>query len=84
MRAGMTGNEKLKPRERRLIQERNLHMADKIEKLLELHKTCFVMVGSGHLVGEESIVSLLESKGHTVEQLDKAVTETQEAPAAVE
>ncbi|HEY41558.1 MAG TPA: TraB/GumN family protein [Dehalococcoidia bacterium] len=48
--------------------ERNFLMVDKIEKYLEADKTYFVVVGTAHLVGENGIINLLDSKGYTIEQ----------------
>jgi len=53
----------------RLVYERNINMALKIEDLLRGKETCFVVVGAGHLVGEKGIVEKLKSKGYLIEQL---------------
>ncbi len=41
----------------------------KIEAYLKTRETHFVVVGAGHLVGEQGIVQTLRRKGYTVEQL---------------
>jgi len=64
-------NPKLKGYLKRLIDDRNVRMAKKIEKFLKTDKTYFVVVGSAHLVGKKGIPDLLQKKGHTVEQLNK-------------
>ena len=44
-------------------------MVDKIEGFLENDEIYFVVVGAGHLVGENGIINLLEEKGYITEQL---------------
>jgi uncharacterized protein YbaP (TraB family) len=53
----------------RLILDRNLHMADAIARLSHQHDVVFVVVGAGHLVGNNGIVERLKSAGYYVEQL---------------
>jgi uncharacterized protein YbaP (TraB family) len=64
----------------KLIDERNVRMADRLVKLMNKGKKCFVVVGSGHVVTDESILALLEAKGYTVTQVEKkaAAAEAQE------
>lgn len=52
-----------------LIYERNFNMVDKIETFLNDNETYFIAVGAGHLVGDNGIISLLEEKDYTVNQL---------------
>ncbi len=47
--------------------QRNLAMTDKIKGYLSQNEDYFVIVGSGHLVGEKGIVALLKKAGYTVE-----------------
>jgi uncharacterized protein YbaP (TraB family) len=47
----------------KLIIERNYTMNEKIEKYLAGKENIFVVVGAGHLIGEEGIVNLLEETG---------------------
>jgi uncharacterized protein len=54
---------------RKLIDERNRMMFERIETLLNTPGTYFVVVGSGHLVGEGSVNDLLRRKGYEVDQL---------------
>jgi uncharacterized protein YbaP (TraB family) len=54
---------------RRLFVDRNRHMAEAIETFLKGKGTVFVVVGSGHLVGSDSILHLLQVKGHKTRQL---------------
>ena len=52
------------------ITERNYTMLEKIEEFLADDNIYFVVVGAGHLVGEEGLLSLLEEKGYALEQLE--------------
>ena len=53
-----------------LLTERNQAMSEKIEQLMTDGRTYFVVVGAGHLVGEDGIVNLFTQKpGYTVEKL---------------
>ena len=58
---------------RRLREDRNPHMADRLEKCLHSSESCFMIVGAAHAVGKEGIVKLLQARGYGVEQ---AVVET--------
>lgn len=48
---------------RRLLEDRNVGMAEKIVGYLKLPGTTFVLVGAAHLTGPEGIVALLEARG---------------------
>ncbi len=48
---------------RRLLEDRNIGMADKIASYLQMPGTTFVLVGAAHLTGPEGIVALLEARG---------------------
>ena len=52
----------------KLFTARNLKMADKIEKYLtgDNEKEYFVVVGSGHYLGDDGIVNLLRERGYTI------------------
>ena len=52
----------------KLFTERNLTMADKIAGLLGTDSSYFVLVGAGHLVGDDGIVALLKEKEFSVER----------------
>jgi hypothetical protein len=54
---------------KKLILERNKSMASKIEEFLRTKETYFVIVGAGHLVGNQGIIEILKGKGYHVEQL---------------
>ena len=53
----------------KLIFDRNRNMVLKIEDFLKTKKTYFVIVGAGHLIGNQGIITLLRQKGYLVEQL---------------
>ncbi len=59
----------LKPLMEKILYQRNIEMAKKIEQYLEEPKTYFIVVGAAHLAGERGLVSLLRNKHYTVEQL---------------
>lgn len=52
----------------RLLAERNRNWVAPVEACLKKGETCFVVVGAAHLVGPQSLVSLLREKGYAVEQ----------------
>lgn len=47
----------------RLLDDRNITMADKIAGYLERPETIFVMVGTAHIPGPNGVVALLEERG---------------------
>ena len=59
---------KLRPVYDILVSGRNRAMAEKIEAFLRTGKTHFVVVGAGHLVGNDGILERLKEKGYAVEQ----------------
>ena len=62
-------DKKLVPIYEKLIVERNKKMISKIEEYLKEKETFFVIVGAGHLVGNQGIIELLKRKGFLLEQL---------------
>lgn len=52
-----------------MLDERNFRMVKQIEGYLEDDEIYFVVVGAGHLVGDNGIVELLTQKGYSIEQL---------------
>lgn len=52
----------------RIFDERNRSMAESLERLLEQGGSWFVVVGAGHLLGEEGIPALLAERGWPVER----------------
>jgi uncharacterized protein YbaP (TraB family) len=55
--------------QRRFLAERNGPMADKLDSLLTREKNTMAAVGLMHLIGKDSLPSLLRSKGLKVEQV---------------
>jgi len=53
----------------KLLDDRNVLMADKIDAMLQGDTDVFVVVGAGHFAGDMGIVSLLGEKGYEVEQV---------------
>jgi uncharacterized protein len=53
----------------RLLHERNRRWIPQIEDLLQRPGTAIVIVGVGHLAGDENVVELLRQRGHEVTQL---------------
>jgi len=53
----------------KLVYERNRKMASRMEDFLKTRETYFVVVGAGHLVGDQGIIEILKAKGYPVEQL---------------
>ncbi len=51
-----------------LIDKRNAEMAKKIDSLLKLGGTSFVVVGAAHMVGEGGLAQRLRSRGYQVEK----------------
>jgi hypothetical protein len=54
---------------KRLLGDRNPHMAAEVVRYLRGSEPYFVVVGAGHLVGSDGIVSTLRRKGFTVTQV---------------
>lgn len=52
-----------------LITDRNIEMTTKIEDLLKGQKTYFVVLGAGHMVGDQGVVNFLTRRGYEVTQL---------------
>ncbi|MFL0248288.1 TraB/GumN family protein [Candidatus Clostridium stratigraminis] len=50
------------------VLERNIGMANKIEEYLKTNNTYFVMAGTFHFVGDDSVIKMLRDKGYTVEK----------------
>ncbi|WP_434387484.1 TraB/GumN family protein [Melittangium boletus] len=54
-----------------LFYARNRRMAERIAALAGGSETAFVVVGAGHLVGEQGLLALLSQKGFTLRQLPR-------------
>lgn len=52
-----------------LLDDRNVGMAQKINRMLVDGKKAFVVIGAGHLTGNNSIVDLLQKQGVQVRQI---------------
>lgn len=54
----------------RLVTQRNQHMAQRLQEMLEGDQSCFAVIGLMHLVlPGDSVLSLLEQMGYTVTQI---------------
>lgn len=54
---------------KKMNDDRNVRMVEKITSLLKTDKKYFIVVGAAHMVGKNGIVQLLKNKGYTVNQL---------------
>ena len=54
---------------KKLLDDRNVKMAEKIEGYLNSGKKHFIVAGAAHMVGEKGIVQLLKNKGIKIKQL---------------
>jgi uncharacterized protein len=61
-------NQNLKQVYDKLFKERNWSMSEKIISYLESERVYFVVVGAGHLVGQDSILTYLKDKGYSINQ----------------
>jgi uncharacterized protein YbaP (TraB family) len=52
----------------RLLTQRNRNWVAPVEACVTEKKSCFVVVGAAHLVGRDSLVAMLQAKGHKVVQ----------------
>jgi len=59
----------LKAFQDQLIYQRNISMAQQLETYMATPKKYFVVVGAGHLVGNRSILALLQEKRYQIDQL---------------
>ncbi len=59
-----------RPFVRKLIDNRNIKMTARINKLLKSNQNSFVVVGAAHLLGEKGILTLLAKHNYTIEQLE--------------
>lgn len=69
MNASFAADLTLKRVQNVLLTDRNKAMTAKIKALMDSGKTPFVVVGAGHMVGNQGIVQLLQNSGYQVEQL---------------
>ncbi len=53
----------------KVLTQRNRAMADKIEQLLQSGDKSFIAIGAFHLLGKESVVSVLSNRGYKIRAL---------------
>lgn len=54
---------------KRLLDDRNIGMSDKLIKLINGNKPVLIVVGAGHMVGKNSILDLLQQRGLQIRRL---------------
>jgi hypothetical protein len=54
---------------KRLITDRNRDWIPHLETLMASGKKTLVIVGVGHLVGKDSVINLLKSRGYKVKKM---------------
>ncbi|NOY62749.1 MAG: TraB/GumN family protein [Gammaproteobacteria bacterium] len=59
----------LKAQMTRLLDQRNIKMANKIDGWLKSGASYFIVIGAGHMGGESGLLKLLRSKGYHLTQL---------------
>jgi uncharacterized protein YbaP (TraB family) len=69
--AGEDDPEELQVIDEFMLDRRNRAMVERIEELLAVHESLFVVVGAAHLVGEQGLVELFEQRGYVLTQLPK-------------
>lgn len=53
----------------KILYERNKNMAERIDKMLDIEGKYFIIVGTAHLIGNRSIIDLLQREGYEFERL---------------
>jgi uncharacterized protein YbaP (TraB family) len=53
----------------KMVYERNINMAETIEGFLTDDESYFLVVGAGHLVGDNGLIAILDERGYVTEQL---------------
>jgi len=54
---------------KKLLDDRNLTMAARLDEYLKGKEPAFVVVGAAHIIGEKGVARLLRDKGYKVEQV---------------
>jgi uncharacterized protein len=54
---------------KKLLDDRNVAMAARLDEYLKTKEQAFVVVGAAHIVGDKGIAKLLRDKGYKVEQV---------------
>ncbi|MFZ6813950.1 TraB/GumN family protein [Undibacterium sp. Rencai35W] len=55
---------------KRLLDDRNVGMSEKIIKLMNGGQPVFVVVGAGHMIGKNSILDILKKKGFQINRVE--------------
>ncbi len=53
-----------------MLKERNARWIPQIESMLQTEATEFILVGLGHIPGQDGLIELLKSKGCTIEHIE--------------
>lgn len=53
------------------VEDRNVQMAEKVEAYLQGKDPVFMVVGLGHIIGDQGIVKLLQAKKYNVQQVSE-------------
>ncbi|MBU0476147.1 MAG: TraB/GumN family protein [Bacteroidetes bacterium] len=56
-----------------LLYKRNRIITDKIVTMLEEGRKIFIVVGAGHIIGNDNIIEQLEKKGYIVKKIENAI-----------
>jgi uncharacterized protein YbaP (TraB family) len=64
-----TNTPQLEPILSRVYYDRNIRMVSKIKEMLTKKQKVFIVVGAGHLVGEQGIIKMLRSDNYKIRQL---------------
>jgi uncharacterized protein YbaP (TraB family) len=54
---------------KKLLDDRNVTMAARLDEYLKTKEQAFVVVGAAHIVGDKGLAKLLRDKGYKVEQV---------------
>lgn len=65
---GLSKKPEMAPLRLKLFDERNVAMAEKVAGYLKSGELHFVIMGAGHLLGDQGVAALLRAKGLQVEQ----------------
>jgi len=52
-----------------LLKERNKRWAQHVERMIENKENALIIVGTGHLVGEDSLIDILRNRGYRIRQM---------------
>jgi uncharacterized protein len=54
---------------KKLLDDRNVTMAARLDEYLKGKEAAFVVVGAAHIIGEKGVARMLRDKGYKVEQV---------------